>query len=223
MGGGPSDAEIEKKEKHQAAEQKRRSQELVDQFQSARDVDLAKGRARGQEEFGEGSLGRLNAERNADIANVIARRRAALEGFSPEERNAMESQAIGGINQSAQSALRQLRGVQGAQGLRGGTAAAQQAGVLQNAANQEAQARQNLFLQDVAARRGALDSFEQGVMDREKFNIEQINREKLGRLGTEFGYAGLGVGERTGAHQAAMGEQMAAAARMQAAKNQGKK
>ena len=170
MGGGPSGL-IKNMEDELAAGnvpntpqfQKKRTDELIAQNLAAREADLAKGRARGQELFGEGSLGRVGSERSADIQDVIARRRANLEGFTPEEKSAMEAEAIGGIGQSSQTALRQLRGVQGAQGLRGGTAAAQQVGVLQNAANQEALARRDLFLKNMGAKREGLGQFEQSV------------------------------------------------------------
>lgn len=202
-------------EKQAELDRQRREQILAEQRRE-REQDLAQGRKRGEELFALGSMGtRDQSQINAGFQDIIARRQAALSGMTPEERNAMESQVLGGINQGTQTQMRQLRAIQGQQGLRGGAAAGQQAQVLQQGQRDIAGAQQNIFLQDLAARRAALDSFEQTQTAEQ----ERRNKEKLGQLSTEFGYAGLGAAERGGAAQIALGEQQQRAAATQA--NQG--
>ncbi|MDX1400197.1 MAG: hypothetical protein R3204_16830, partial [Oceanospirillum sp.] len=165
---------------------------LLAEVQAGREADMARGRARGQELFGTGSLGRLGADpvvsgqapafmqtqaregserapaasapasplfsgglvgrsiqqaqqgaaqaqaqqaqqaaanqsaqqagqlvRAQEVADIIARRQAGLEGFNAEELAAQRAQMSQGIGRAEQTALRQLRGAQGAAGLRG--------------------------------------------------------------------------------------------------------
>jgi hypothetical protein len=180
-----------------------RRRQVTAEFRAEREKDLSQGRTRGQELFGEGSMGTRSQDQiNQGFQDIIARRQQALSGMSPEERNAMESQVLGGINQGVQTQSRQLRAMQGAQGLRGGAAVGQQAQLLQQGQRDIAGAQQNIFLQDLAARRGALDSYEQTQAAEQ----ERRNKERLGQLSTEFGYAGLGAAERAGAGQIALGQ-----------------
>lgn len=233
MGGGPSDEEKQKAAQAQAQAQqaiKDRSKELLGEAQAAREADMAKGRERGNELFGEGALGRVSAERSADIADVVARRKAALSGLTPEQQNALQSQALAGIQQGTQTNLRQLRGIQGAQGIRGGAAAAQQANVLNQGLVQRANAERDIFTDNINRQAQALNSLEgtlqqaeQNELARQQFNLDQGQREKFGQLSTEFGYAGLGSAERGGIAQQAIGEQEALSARTLAEANQGKK
>ena len=222
MGGGPAvdpveQARRQEEERQRAAAQ--RQQELLDQARKGREEDLAAGRARGQELFGQGSLGtRTQDEISGDFADIIARRKAALDGLTPEERNALESQALAGINQATQTQLRQLRGIQGAQGLRGGIASAQQAQALQQGQQAAAEAQRDIFLQNIGARRQALSDLENTIGSEQ----QRAQQEKFGQLSTEFGFAGLGAAERGAVAQQALGEQQATLARLQASQNQGK-
>lgn len=232
--GGPSDEEKKAqaaKESAAALEaQKQRELELREVAKKERAADLAEGRKRGEELFGEGALGRVGTERSADIADVIARRKDALSGLTPEQQNALQSQVLGGIQQGTQTQLRQLRGIQGASGVRGGAAAAQQANILQSGLRQRAQAERDIFTDNIARQAQALNALEGSLrqaetdeLAREQFNIGQGQREKFGQLQTEFGFAGLGAAERGGIAQQSIGEQQIAEARERAALNQGKK
>lgn len=194
-GGGDGGAAAERAK---GEEQRRLRAEL----EAARERALEKGRARGQELFGQGSLAtRGLEERKASFEDILAQRRAQMQGLTPEEQSALEQQALGGISTGTQTALRQLRGVQGATGLRGGGAAAQQAQILQEGQKQTAQAQQDIFLKNIAARRQALSEYEQTVQAEQ----DRAQRELLGQLTTEFGYGSLAAGE-----SAAVGQQMAA-------------
>jgi hypothetical protein len=93
----------------------------------ARNEDMAEGRARGEEIFKEGNLGRVRADRSADTADIIARRKENLKGFSQEEQNAMKEGALKTLDQNAQTSARQLALQQARSGVRGATAAAQSA------------------------------------------------------------------------------------------------
>lgn len=190
------------------------------QAKAQREEALAQGRARGQELFADGSFGtRAQPLIGEDYATIIQKRKDALSGFSPEEQNAMQSQVMGGINNAQQTQLRQLRGIQGASGLRGAQASAQQQSVLQQGQKQKAEAGQNLFLQNIAARRAALGEFENTINQEQ----ERRQREKLAQLSTEFGYGSLAAAESAGAGQQALGLGRQIAGEKEAAANKGKK
>lgn len=155
----------------------------LDQARGDREKDLVSGRARGQEVFGSGSLGRLS------------------EGYSNEEMSAMRDQNLGTINANNTNNLRQLRIQQAAQGLRGGQATAQINKARMEQGGQVAGAERDLFLKNIDARR-----------DSQKYNFDQGAREKQAQLTTELGYGALGSADRGGVTQGIVGEKQAAAA-----------
>jgi hypothetical protein len=63
----------------------------IEENLAARKQDMADGRARGEELFREGSLGRVQEGRSQEISNIIARRHAESNGFSTEEQNAFRT------------------------------------------------------------------------------------------------------------------------------------
>jgi len=203
----------QQKAAQQAAQQRQqRTQQLLAQENQALQQSLAQGRQRGQELFGSGSLGtRQQGAISGDLQEIIARRRANLEGLTPEERNLLESDALARIGQQTQTSLRQLRGIQGASGVRGGLAAAQQLGALQQGQRSAAEAQRDIFLQNIAARRQALGEFERSVGAEQ----QRAQQEKFGQLATEFGTAQLGVASRGGVRQLALGESIAQQAQNQ--------
>lgn len=220
MGGGPSEEEVKSQQERDRAFRQQEEERRLERERQLVAEDQERGRARGQELFGEGSLGtRSLEERKTDIADVLARRKAALSGLTPEEQAAMESQALGGINQATQTQLRQLRGVQGASGVRGGLAAAQQANLLRGGQQAAAEAQRDIFLQNLGARRQALSDFENTVLGEQ----QRANQERFGQLATEMGIAQLGSGTRGGVRQSILGEQQVESAQQQAAANSGKK
>jgi hypothetical protein len=202
---------------------------LSDQTKKYRDQDLAEGRARGEKEFADESLGRVDANRSAEIGDLIAQRKARLSGYSPEEENALHDQATNELNRNTQTTVRQLRGVLNQSGVKGGAAGAQVAKVYSDADRVKGGLERDLYVQKIAERKGALDSLEKTLgtaksdeLERQKYNISQQNKEKFGRLGTEFGYASLGSGERASIMQRIIGEDAADASQKVAA-HSGKK
>lgn len=203
--------------------------ELADKYAVAREGDMAKGRARGQELFGEGKLGRIDASRSADISDVIARRKAMLEGYTPEEKNAMRDENIRSMQRQTEGQQRALRGAQAASGVRGATASAQNVQLAKGQQEQSRQMERDLFLKNADARRAALGAFEQSATGAEatetakqQYNIGQKNAELQAQLATEFGYANLGSADRAAAAQQAAAMYTADAQR-DAAKEKGKK
>lgn len=167
-----------------AAAAEARRLDLIKQAEQARAADIAKGRARGEELFGNQALGRVQQDRAAeiadlinqrkqqaasagarssDVADIIARRKSGLEGLNAEENAAFRSQAQNAIGQEEQGALRALKASQGSSGVRGGVASAQQAMALKNFADQRAKAEQELFLRNIAEKQNRLGALEQSV------------------------------------------------------------
>lgn len=180
-----------------------------------RNEDLAEGRARGEQIFKEGALGRLSADRAKEISDIVAQRKAMAQGFTPQERQVMEDTANQTVNQSTAQSLRALRGIQGANNVRGGMAAAQQGRVVSAGDQARIQAARDIELQNIAARRQGMDALEKSLETAkadEMFNLGQANKETLGRLTTELGYGSLGAAERGAVGQMVVGEQAAAAA-----------
>lgn len=193
-----------------------REDELLKSARKARGEDLAEGRKRGEAEFGEGSLGRVDAQRAAEISDVLARRQQQLQGYTPEEQNALKSQALGGVQKAQQLAQRQLMGQLGQSGLRGGARGGALGQLAQQGLQQQAQVGQNLFTNQINQRRDALNQYQgalQGAradeLARQQFNIGQTGKEKLGRLQTEMGFGQLGLGERSAVGQQAAAEKAA--------------
>lgn len=185
--------------------------------------DITEDIRRGEEELGvhfkEGSLGRLDAGRSADVSSIVESRRAGLQGLSAEENQALRERASQSIDRGSQTALRQLRGSQGISGVRGGTAGAQQATVLAAGQQAKGRAERDLLIQNVEAKRQALGDFEATVtgaeateQERSLFNIGQKGKEQFGRLSSGLGFAQLGVQERAAARGVSVAQSNVAAA-----------
>ena len=204
--------------------------ELEERNKKNLEADLAQGRARGQDLFGNEALGRVNAQRSADIADILARRKAQLEGFTPEEQQAMREQNMGAIFSNQQAGSRDLARQQARSGVRGALGAAQQAAFQQATQGQLADQERQLFLANIAEKRDALGRLEGSQrateadeLARQQFNLGQLGREKAGMLTTEFGYGGLGAQERAAALQQILGESGAASSERIAQATKGKK
>lgn len=175
------------------------------QLQAIRDQrnqDLASGRARGNQLFGEGSLGRVDANRSQEVSDIISRRQKEAEGFTKEEQNAFRDQNLNASNQSLAGQMRQLRMQQAQSGVRGPVASAQRTKLMSDAQSTNAANERDLFLKNIDARRAGLNSLESSIgnarkdeLDRQQFNIGQQNKEKYGQITTELGYGSLGSGE----------------------------
>ncbi len=194
-----------------------------------RDQDLAEGRARGNELFGDRSLGRLEEGRGKEISDLIAERKARSAGYTKEEMGGMREQNLSQIQQAGQGQERELRIQQARAGVRGPAALAQQAKLMQAQGAQQAGLERELFLGNIQRRDQGLNALEESTnkaraeeMARGQFNIGQSQREKFGQLATEMGYGSLGANERGAVMNKIVGENQAAAG-LQAAQQGGKK
>lgn len=229
--------------------------DLEKRYRENRDADLLRGRARGQELFGNNALGRVgeqrsgaisnilnqrqaNMTRSGDIAEILAQRKAQLQGYTPEEQQAMREQNTAEIYRNQSAGARDLARQQARSGVRGALGAAQQSAFQQATQAQLADQERQLFLSNIAEKRGALDKFEGSTRTQEQFeregldrlegstrtteadelarlqyNLDQLAREKAGMLTTEFGYGGLGAQDRAAILQQILGERSAAATR----------
>jgi hypothetical protein len=199
-----------------------RNQELSD-TRTQRDKDMADGRKRGEELFGNGSLGRVDAARSAEVADLLARRQKEANGFSPEEMTAYRENNLNNTAQQLAGQMRQMRMQQAQNGVYGATAAAQQNRQLYNTNKDMINNERQLFLNDVDARRAGLSSYEQSLgaarndeLNRQMYNQGQVNKEKLGQAATEFGYGSLGTADRGALFQKWAAEDNASATRQSA-------
>lgn len=181
--------------------------------QSFASENLAKDIAKGQEvlgkDFQEGSLGRIDANRSADMNQVVEARKAGLGGLSAEENQALRERASQGIDRGTQTAVRNLRGIQAASGVRGASAASQVGRQLSAGQSAKAAAERDLLIANVDRKQQAVGALEQSVtgaeateQDRSIFNLKQQQAEKFARQSAGLGFAQLGVTERTGAQAA---------------------
>ncbi len=156
--------------------------------------------------FANGAMGRVNATTDAATADALAKSQALEGGLTAPQMQAqkeLNDQAIGG---QLNSNLMALRGIQGAQGLRGGSAAAQQIGLLNTAGAQQQTAARQEQLDQLAAQQSGVQNFLSNNQNNNAFNTantqynnQQANAEAAGRLSTPLTYAGLLQGARTGA------------------------
>lgn len=226
-------AEEALKQQRKIEDEQRFDERQIAQEQRARaqrEADLAAGRARGEELFGNEALGRVGAQRSADIAEILAQRKAQLGGFTPEEQQAMREQNLGAVMQGQQAGARDLARQQARSGVRGALGAAQQAAFQQATQQQLANQERDLFLANIAEKRGALDKLEgstrateQDELGRQQFNLGQQGKELAGKLTTEFGYGGLGAQDRAAVLQQILGEKGVAGSERIAAATKGKK
>lgn len=185
-----------------------------------RQKDLEEGRKRGEQLFADGSLGRIDQNRSQEIADIVARRKANINGFNPEELNALRTNHQVEANQALATALRNQKILQAQSGVRGGLASAQQSQLLKDSNAARIANERELFLKNAEAGRQGLNAYESTIngsrkdeLERAMFNLAQGNKEKLGRLGTEFGYGTLGSGDRSSLFQKWASQDMAEATR----------
>lgn len=190
--------------------------------------DMSAGKKLANEFIADGTLGRMQEGRSTEVADLIAERRKAYEasptgGLQDEELQAYRDQAVGNINKTSETARRRLSGIQANTGVRGATAATQQMSAI-NAGNQERTTfERDLFLKqrealqqdraEQSTRFSALESSIESARSNEeatqKFNLEQVAKEKFGQISTALSFAGLGAMDR--------GAQGAISAQIQAA------
>lgn len=149
------------------------------------------GRKRGQELFGDGSL-QMPGQMLTDRDRMFASLRSQMQGLTAPEFEAMRGRAAQGVESQTASNLRRLRNEQGLGGVTGAARTAGAQNIMAQGGQQRRELERDLLMKDVDVRRqgtqamgGALGTFGGMEMDR-------IRREKMGQLGTEMGYAGLG-------------------------------
>lgn len=205
-----SPEELNKLMREQAKIREESFARLAAKASEARDADMAKGRARGQELFGTPFVQASQGERSQDMASVIAARKAGMQGYSAPETNALRDQMQQGVSRQEATTMRQLRGSQAQSGVRGALAATQQAQVLQEMGKQRAQAEREIFIQNMAQKQTGLDKFEQSLRGAETEEIQRYGQRQTGKLGTEMGYAQMGAADRAAIQQQLLGESQAA-------------
>lgn len=184
----------------------------LDLARAERAKDLAEGRARGEEIFKEGSLGRV------DEAVMLARKQQAEQGFTDQENSALRDNQMA-ARQALGADARNQRIMMAAQGVRGGRAAALGSKLAAEQGAQAVNSERELFLKRLDAKRGGLDKLDEA----QRYNIEQKNKEITGRLTTELGYGSLGAADRGQSQMASVGAQQAQAMALSANKKSGKK
>lgn len=153
---------------------------MVDYFKGQREGDVEAGKARFDPLFG------MN---NPEMAEIIKARRAAAFGTDGMA-DQLRSQGVAGINSTMATGLRGLRGSQALSGVRGGAALGQAMPVLSQANQARSGLESNIAIADMERRRTALDGLE-----------STMTGERAGSLGAQFGWAGLGAGDRNNALQ----------------------
>lgn len=169
-----------------------------------REIDLARGKERGLEEFGEGKLGRVSARRSGESKDIISRRRQfADEGYGAQVLQAQREQGQIALQRNQMAQERSLAAQQAAGGVRGGLAAAQQMALQKQQQDQAQNLERDLMTRSAEFQAGQLGGLESSItrarsdeLARQQYNLEQMRKEALGRLTMQFGEAGLGLAER---------------------------
>lgn len=202
------------------------------------------GREIGDRYYAPGSLGRLGEERSADetdainrlreaadragtrsqdVGDMLARRKAGLEGYSSQENQAAREAMGREITRGGATAAAELRRSQGVARTRGAAAAAQAVNLQRGLQQSRADLEQDLFIRNADEKQRRLAEYEnslrgvegeefsrgqlarqdlinqynyQGGLDqyRKEYNLGQQANEIAGRIGAETG----GIGAWTG-------------------------
>jgi hypothetical protein len=164
--------------------------------QKFRAQDFAQGLKFGKEQIGEGSLGRIGTD--ADVQAALQTRRQALGGLTGQEMQGQRDVATQRIQGQTESARRRLAAAQARSGVRGGTASAQQAGVIGQGIEAQAGFERDLMLQNRAAQQTAAGNLLTDVSGVRQFDLSQAARERSAQLQAGMGFTQLGVSERAG-------------------------
>ncbi len=153
---------------------------------TSRDADMKKGAA-----WADGKFGASNPE----IKEILDQRRERALGLNTAEVTAMRDRGMSGINQQLATNLRGLKGLQGATGLSGGATLGQALPSLSHATQARAGLETDIALADMQRRGQELGAYE-----------STLTGERAGALGAEFGFAGLGVSDRSSALEHLLGQ-----------------
>lgn len=153
---------------------------LEEQYRKKMMQDLAMGRERGRELFGGGMD--LSAMTGSHLQGLQAQ---ATGGLSAPHLASVRSAAAAGLAQQQANRMRELRMAQGASGVRGAAGVAQMLRGSQMGDIARRNLESDLAARDIGVRQAGMQALGQA-----------LNRERLGQLSTEFGYAGLGAQNR---------------------------
>lgn len=136
----------------------------------------------------EGSMGRLNDERKAEIDELLAKQKAGMDGMTPQEMQAAREQGVSGINGQLSTNLSMLGDIAAGNGVRGGSAVGLQMGALNQAQTASGALSRQLILDNIAQKNIAMDRYgntlqtQQGVgLGIQDSNNQSANAEKLAR------------------------------------------
>ena len=136
----------------------------------------------------EGSMGRLNDERKAEIDELLAKQKAGMDGMTPQEMQAAREQGVSGINGQLSTNMSMLGDIAAGNGVRGGSAVGLQMGAMQQAQQQSGSLARQLILDNIAQKNIAMDRYgntlqtQQGVgLGIQDSNNQSANAEKLAR------------------------------------------
>lgn len=159
-------------------------QKFATYLKGEREKDLAQGQGMASKYFD-----------TPEMKALIDIRKHNVDGMSGNEQLALREQGMAGINAQLGTGMRALRGQLGASGVRGGAAAGAAIPMLMQSNAQRGTLERDIQIKNEEAKRGALDAYER-----------TLTGERAGKLGTMFGYAGLGAGDRSGAMQYGLGQ-----------------
>jgi hypothetical protein len=158
---------------------------FADWLKGSRQTDMAEGADWAKDKFGAG---------NPEMKAVMDLRKLRAQGLNTAEVGVMRDRGVGGINQQLATGLRQLKGMQGASGLMGGATLGQAMPHLAKATQARAGLETDIALADMQRRGEELNRYE-----------STLTGERTGALGAQFGFAGLGAGDRSSALQHLLG------------------
>lgn len=158
---------------------------FADWLKLQRRGDLAEGQDFASTRFGAG---------NKDMAEILTAKKDRAFGDNKAETDLLRSQGVSGINSQLATGLRSLKGLQGASGIRGGAAIGQALPHLAKANLARSTLEGDIALGEMRRRDEALRDYE-----------STLTGERAGQLGTMFGFAGLGAGDRSSAMQHILG------------------
>jgi hypothetical protein len=179
------------------------------------------------------------------MQEYMARQKAALEGYTGQEMTGMREQ-MGRQNDAAYANQRaQMSTQQARSGVRGASAGAQMMALARAKAGQDSQLNQDLMVKNADEKQRRLSAYGQDlskmetdeysrareslgdyggdlgaargdVLERQKFNLGQTEKEKAGYLGTLFGAVGLGQQNEAADENRKINRQLLGLARRQA-------
>lgn len=129
-----------------------------------------------------------------EVQDILAQRERGLAGYQAPELEAMRAQMAAGQQAGQQQRERALQAALAQRGIQGGSAAALQAQLAQQAYREKGQADTEMLLRQAERQRQALGEYEQGVMGSYQMAQERQFQELATKLAAEQAYqAQLGL------------------------------